>query len=88
VKGTKTSDSIKSALKDSIHSQQLTKQSIKQAELVAANEWKQKEIEQQKQWKSSEFRLLRITAIESKKKSRSRGCTTARATKNGCSEST
>jgi hypothetical protein len=37
-----------SALKDRIHFQQMTKQSIKQDELLAANEWKQKEVEQQR----------------------------------------
>ncbi len=39
-KGTKATDSVMSALKESIHLQQMTKQSIKQAELDALNEWK------------------------------------------------
>jgi hypothetical protein len=67
-KGTKTTDSVMSALKDSIHAQQMTKQSIKQAELDALNEWKQKELDHQKLWKSSELRSLRITALAGKKK--------------------
>jgi hypothetical protein len=57
-----------SALKDSIHAQQMTKQSMKQAELDALNEWKEKELEHQKLWKSSELRSLRITALAGKKK--------------------
>jgi hypothetical protein len=54
-KGTKATDSVMSTLKDSIHTQQMTKQSIKQAELDALNDWKQKELDHQKQWKSSEL---------------------------------
>ena len=67
-KGTKTTDSVMSALKDSIHAQQMTKRSMKQAELDALNEWKEKELEHQKLWKSSELRSLRITALAGKKK--------------------
>ncbi len=43
---------------------------MKQAELDALNEWKEKELEHQKLWKSSELRLLRITALAGKKKAK------------------